>query len=159
MKDNTYIIPAIGFYVVVPMFKCYRIEEINIQMKENVCFYIPFSQVDGLTLEELLNIEQFQNGFSVSAINRIECFEPDTNVLIRNEVDKLFFPCIEKIQDSEKNKRIDKIVEENYELMYSDANDEKRKIYNCFFEKYRDGSYSETKKRIDKILEKNRKNI
>lgn len=154
MKDNTYIIPAIDFYVAVPMFKCYRTEEMDIQMKEDVCFYIPFSQVDGLTIKELFCIEKFQNGFSVCAINKIENFEPKNKVLVRNIVDILFFPCIERIPDSEKNKRIDKLVEEDYELLYSDANDEKRKIYTCFFEKYRDSSYSETKKRIDKLLEK-----
>lgn len=35
MKDNTYIIPAIDFYVVVPKFKCYSFKDIEYQMKNS----------------------------------------------------------------------------------------------------------------------------
>lgn len=155
MKDNTYIIPAIDFYVVIPKEgeQFFSLENMFKKMLKGHCRFIAFENVDGLTIKELLIFNSFSNGFSVCAVNRIEYNENGEVIKLNNVLDSLFFPS--SIIETLKDKTIDKIVEENYELRYKEADLKNKRYYNSFFEKYQDGSFEKTKERIKRIFEEN----
>ena len=129
------------------------------EIKESKCIFIPFEQVDGLTIRELYCTEELKNGFSFCAINKIDnvnfgnlCKINYTSI---NVLCSIFFPNQHKMQSSVLDTRIDKLVEMEIENRYSKTSDEVRQISNSYFEKYMDGDFSITNQRVKKLLNKN----
>lgn len=151
MKNNTYIIPAIKFYIAIPLNKgdeFSSLDNVKQKLSNNECQLIPFDQVDGLTIEEIITLDGFSKGFAVCAINKMEAKAKTYTNITSNVLNILFFP---KKLDCATNKTIDKVVEEEFELKYNEADPQTRRIYNSFFETYQDNSYEDTKERIKKL--------
>lgn len=152
MKDNTYIIPAVDFYVGISEFE--TPDNIFKKLKEGKTKLIPFECVDGLLIEDL-EIFLLEKILIVVAINKLNFYKGENRKVINNVLNLTVFNKEEL--DTLKEKTIDKIVEEKYELFYKEAPLRVRHIFNSFFEKYQDGDYDKTKERIKKLIENNRK--
>lgn len=150
MKENTYIIPGIDFYIGTSIH-CNNEDNILRDIQNMKIPLIPFNKVDGLLIEDLY-IPNDAKSLIILAINRIES---NRGITIQNVLDLLIFK--KEGLASIKNKAIDKVVEKEYEMRYEKASLRKRRIYNSFFEKYQDESHQMTKERIEKLTENNRK--
>lgn len=163
MKDNTYIIPAIKFFIVNEPeelknkrnFNNYLLE---FQRKIDISdiTLIPFDQVDGITvavMQEALNINKY---FAVMAALDIEqCHVYGGNIISNRKICNLktiVFPIKEDILDTP----VDKVFENYIENSYFSVSENERMIYNSFLEKYRYQDYNKTKEKV-KQIEKNRK--
>ncbi len=69
MKDNTYIIPAVDFYIGISEFG--TPDNIFKELKEGKTKLIPFECVDGLLVEDL-DFLFSEKGFIVFAINKLK---------------------------------------------------------------------------------------
>lgn len=153
MKDKTYIIPAIDFYVLIPENTLGTPDEIcNNVSNGRYKVMIPFEKVDGLLLGELMEIPLFADGFVISAINHIDIKENDTDYKIKSTYANFFIQNKSDIPKIALDKTIDKVIEESYESVYTKVNERKRQIFNSFFQKYQDGSYKKTKERVKRLL-------
>lgn len=152
MKDNTYIIPAVDFYVGISEFG--TPDNIFKELKEGKMKFIPFECVDGLLIEDL-GFLLLEKNLIVVAINKLNFYKGENKQVINNVLNLTVFNKEEL--DSLKEKTIDKIVEEKYELLYKEAPLRGRHIFNSFFERYQDGDYNKTKERVKKLIENNRK--
>lgn len=153
MKENTYIIPGVDFYIGISInYNCeeYIIEE----LKANRLQLISFKNVDGLLIEDLY-LPNNAKSLIIVAINNIESSNGKEKNTIKNVLD--MFSIKKEDLDSIKDKRIDKVVEEEYEIRYKKASLRKRRIYNSFFERYQDENHQKTKERIKKLMENYRK--
>ncbi len=150
MKDNTYIIPAVDFYIGISNFS--TADFILKELKDGKTKLIPFECVDGLLVEDLGFLFS-EKGFIVFAINKLKL---DNKSGFANNILDMVILKKEDI-DLIKNKTIDKVVEDIYESKYEKASLRTRRFYNSFFEKYQDGDYNKTKERVKKLIENNRK--
>lgn len=69
MKDNTYIIPAVDFYIGISNFS--TADFILKELKDGKTKLIPFECVDGLLVEDLGFLFS-EKGFIVFAINKLK---------------------------------------------------------------------------------------
>ena len=53
--------------------------------------------------------------------------------------------------DKNRESTIDKLLEEYMEKRYILQDEDTKRLYRCFFERYQDGSYLKTKERIKKL--------
>jgi len=152
MKNNTYIIPAIDFYVVFPRagYSFTKPEDVEYCIKVGMHKLIPFKEVDGLLISELFQISCFSNGFAVCPIAIMKTLDEKHEE--QNFYNRLYILKQFKENAIGLSKTIDKIVEETYERNYRDADSETRRLYNCFFERYQDGDYETTKQRVKRLL-------
>ncbi len=142
MRENTFDIPSVKFcigYSSVPYGK--RIAKIN-----EVSSLVPFEDVDGLTIDDILNT--IQKGefdfFAISLTKSIVNENYDIGYLVREKFDG------DSLQ-TQKSERIDKVIEKIFEEKYSQVDEQEQRIYRCFFERYQDGSYEKTKERIKRL--------
>lgn len=152
MKDNTYIIPAVDFYVGISEFG--TPDNIFKELKEGKIKFIPFECVDGLLIEDL-GFLLLEKNLIVVAINKLNFYKGENKQVINNVLNLTVFNKEEL--DSLKEKTIDKVVEDIYESKYEKASLRTRRFYNSFFERYQDGDYNKTKERVKKLIENNRK--
>ena len=142
MRENTFDIPSVKFcigYISVPYEKI--IEEFN-----EVFSLVPFEDVDGLTIDDILNT--IRKGefdfFAISLTKSIVNENYDIGYLVREKFDS------DSLQ-TQKSERIDKFIEKRFEEKYSQVDEQEQRIYRCFFERYQDGSYEKTKERIKRL--------
>ena len=72
MKDNTYIIPAVDFYVGISEFG--TLDNIFKELKEGKMKFIPFECVDGLLIEDL-GFLLLEKNLIVVAINKLNFYK------------------------------------------------------------------------------------
>lgn len=149
MKNNTYIIPGIHFYIVIPKNSDLSLEQFRLEILKSKGQFIPFEQIDGLTIGEMSNALNINIGFAFCAASHIKSTDGNSKLHV---LDTLFFP-MEYIK-KQKDFTIDKVIEKNYEHRYITESNRYRQIFNSFFQKYQDDSYEKTKDRIVKILTK-----
>ena len=153
MRENTFDIPAVQFYVSNGMTDC--TSELYPRAKgelgnDPTKIAVPFEAVDGLVVKEILdyleNYSFIRSGISISALSVSDSLKGD----------KVYIPLLfEKINTygyaEIYNMRVDKVIERYFEEKYNQSNEITKRIYRCFFERYQDGSYEETKKRIKRL--------
>ena len=153
MRENTFDIPAVQFYVSNGMTDC--TSELYPRAKgelgnDPTKIAVPFEAVDCLVVKEVLdyleNYSFIRSGISISALSVSDSLKGD----------KVYIPLLfEKINAygyaEIYNMRVDKVIERYFEEKYNQSNEITKRIYRCFFERYQDGSYEETKKRIKRL--------
>ena len=155
MRENTFDIPAVQFYVSNGMTNC--TSELYPRAKgelgnDPTKIAVPFEAVDGLVVKEVLdyleNYSCIRSGISISALSVSDSLKGD----------KVYIPLLfEKIKINTYGftefyyMRVDKVIEIYFEEKYNQSNEITKRIYRCFFERYQDGSYEETKKRIKRL--------
>lgn len=147
MKENTFIIPAVKFCIISKRSK----ESDFILMNYHYLGYgdmvlIPFEAVDGLMIEEVLKVLKAK-GFVLAAV-------ADLEALVGNQrkVNSLLYEVFEDdFLEPLMKKRIDKVIEKRFEEKYDQAEENEKRIYHSFFERYQDGSYEKTKERIKRL--------
>lgn len=143
MKENTYIIPAIDFYIVKPNDSFESFEDAEFKIKQGRVSLIPFGYVDGLLVDELINNFGLTNNFLFCAINMVDTIGGDRYM---NILHTSFFNT--NSLENQMNCQIDKVIEQLYSNSYHTVSIRSRQIYNSFFERYQDGDYEKTKQRI-----------
>lgn len=131
MRENTFDIPSVKFCIVNDFFSN----------------YIPFEYVDGLTIDDIPHI--YRRGFYFYAITLPKDFAGE----ICDQCQWIFV--IENFYwsalQTQKLERIDKVIEKRFEEKYNQVDEKTQRIYNCFFERYQDGSYEKTKERVKRL--------
>ena len=69
----------------------------------------------------------------------------------------MIFSTEKLLHATDRNKTIDKVIEEIYESRYQDASKREQEIFNNFFERYQDKNHKETKQRVKRLLGENKK--
>lgn len=141
MKENTYIIPAIDFYI----------GEVSDGMGLLPDTFIPFEKVDGMSVQELVDSLELDDFFAFYAASA------STFRGYRNVMDKTIISVEKLLWATNGNKTIDKVIEEIYESRYQDASKREQEIFNNFFERYQDKNHEETKQRVKRLLGENKK--
>ncbi len=163
MKDNTYIIPAINFYILkepkglrVPSTNATIKYQFNEQInKQNYCL-VPFEEVDGLTVSEMKSSLGIENYFAIVAVNEVhKQVIVGGNKYIRNGF-SFFDMATFSLTADILNIEISKLFERYIQNSYSNLNDSQKRLYCAFLEKYRYQDYGKTKQKI-KEIEENRK--
>lgn len=173
MKDNTYVIPAIQFYILkgpVVDFSSFTKEEIvgklNLALKSGNASLIPFENVDGLTVKEMIDCLQIKEYFAVVAaatftekrINNHEVQTEKTNInilsaaIFNTSADEL--KCgisVFDVKNDELDQTVDRLYQSYIERSYCYDEPRTRSIYNSFLEKYQYQDYEQTKKKKREI--------
>lgn len=161
MQENTYIVPAIKFFVLffpnVNPSSDYKEYEQALYNNEYIRF--PFEDIDGLTAEEVFDSLQMPtSGFMVTAGVEMQGKNAQGNQSYQNyfQYTSMFFSQ-KYLQSQGTNQQIDKLVEDIFEQNYMNASPRSQKCYNAFFEKYQDKDYNKTKQRIARLTNSDRK--
>lgn len=162
MKENTYIIPAIDFYI-VPIWsgvpEPHGIFEMGVSKQRFLGSFLPFEEVDGLTIQELEDVIESDTVFLFCAAN-VHDFGRKSGPFAGIEktiIDMMIFSTEKLLHATDRNKTIDKVIEEIYESRYQDASKREQEIFNNFFERYQDKNHKETKQRVKRLLGENKK--
>lgn len=163
MKDNTYVIPAIKFYILKgpeDLDDTLSDEivdyEFDRMMKKGEPTIIPFSNVDGLTVFEMATSLRIDKHFAIAAANVCEEKSVTDSGI---KIDKVFsfFDLVRfSLTDDKMDVPVDKMFETYIEGVYSSASDKQKRIYHSFLEEYRYQNYEMTKAKI-KEINQNRK--
>ena len=153
MRENTFDIPAVRFYVSHGMTNC--MSQLYPRAKgelgeDSTIIAVPFEAVDGLVVKEFLdyleNYSFLHAGISISALSVSDSLKGDKVYI------PLLFEQINAYGFTEfYNMRVDKVIEICFEEKYNQSNEKTKRIYRCFFERYQDCSYEKTKERIKKL--------
>lgn len=156
MRENTFDIPAVQFYVSNGMTNC--MSKLYPRAKgelgnDPTIIAVPFEAVDGLVVKEFLdyleNYSFIRSGISISALSVSDSLKGDKVYI------PLLFEKINKINTygytEFYNMRVDKVIEIYFEEKYNQSNEITKRIYRCFFERYIDYSYEKTEERVKKL--------
>lgn len=168
MKENTYIIPAIKFYILKEPRNLSKVEkrealsdatvccEFNKIIEEANTILIPFSEVDGLTVSEMASSLSIRNYFAIVAIHEYErkILTPAGMTLDKNF--RFLDTRIFSITEDKKDVPVDQMFETYIKDIYPSASNKQKRIYHSFLEQYRYQDYEQTKMIIKEIKE-NRK--
>lgn len=156
MKSNTYDISTYKFYAVKSdcSYASFGLHANEEAINREEYQLIPYEELDGLTFDDLSDI-----GFTSSVFIACFCDFPSINT-------KKYRAPIFYVDGSEKERSIyeartnyralmdrpiDEVVTEALEERYKSASDYEKRIYNCFFERYRDLSHQDTEARIKRL--------
>lgn len=163
MKDNTYVIPAIKFYILKEpenLSSTLNEEavafEFNKMINETRLTLIPFSDVDGLTVSELALSLHIKKYFAIAAVNVYDGQFIIQKGSVPSKGFSFFDSVIFSLSDDKMNVEVDKMFETYIEGVYSNATDRQKRIYNSFLEQYRYQDYEKATQKIKEIKE-NRK--
>ena len=143
MKDNSYDIPAMKFYVLLPEYRNFDIEKCDDEGGLYSC--IPFEDFDGLRVKEIQSICEVSSFAVASAI----AYKKPNGIEFITFINKVIFPK-ESLMGQEEM-RIDKLFEQALEQNLD--NDNVEKTYACFLERYQKKEYQE----IKQLLKSNKK--
>lgn len=149
MKPNTFDVPAYKFGLIF--------------LDDTI---IPWENVDGLCIEEILKILGKQGqafSFICYVLEWEEKIPLITNyffvkrqkISITQHINRLYtlqFPS--DISTNISSQPIDKVIEEDCMTRYMNLDKTSQKIFKCFFERYQDENHEATLKRIRKLEEK-----
>lgn len=138
MRINTHDIPAVKFCI------AFDVSERGVRL-------IPFEDVDGLLVEEVLDVIG-TNNFAIVALADTKSINGEhryTKCLIT----EMF---ADDLLQSQKRKRIDEVIENRFTEKYRDIylqrdSYQQRRIYECFFERYQ-YDYEETCDKLTSII-------
>ena len=157
MKPNTFDIPAYKFAIIIPAQIIIAANdkdyEIGIQqMLSNVeTFQVPFSEFDGLTVKETLDLVQQYGIFFVGYIGGWpKAFNnptPNCSAIINI----LFTP---NMLQNHLDLPLDIAIVNYFEDYYAEAFETEKKAIRCFFERYQDPSHEDTVARVAKLERK-----
>ena len=145
MKENTFDVPAYHFYILkkttIKKEKEVRpqVFYVDKQVKKTL---IPFENVDGLLVNEVKQILGVKTIIIACTVNNGSDEVIISEYHIFND---------EVMLDKNSKKTIDKLCEEYMEEKYINSDENTKRMYRCFFERYQDGSYEKTKERIKKL--------
>jgi len=164
MKQNSYIIPAVQFYIlkVKEDLNRYSPEEamkkINKEIERQDFSLVSFDEVDGLTIEELKDSIHAGKYIAFTAVVLTNEYYIKRNLASRVPnyylIDTAVFNT-EFYSDMEIGKRIEQYIETDY----ASFSTQKKRIYNSFLEKYQYNGYEEVKEKIKVINALAKKNI
>ena len=143
MRENTFDIPAIKFCIA---FDASERKAKHFDVSEKGVRFIPFKDVDGLLVEEVIKIVGTDN-FTFVALADTKSINGEhryTHLLAVETFDGVFL-------QTQSKERIDKVIEKQLEGKYDDVSSQQQRIYQCFFERYQGRSYDATLKRVSFI--------
>ena len=163
MLENTYDASGINFGIIISKdlskfddnFIHGNSNEINDavnRIRNNPSNYIiDFNNIDGLTVDEILDFKQIQmnNTIFVVAYSKIEYTD-------RNKMDNMYYNILYNIivprTELNKDKPIDKVVEGIIKKVYSNSTEKDKRYMKCFLERYRFGSKEKTDEKIKEYI-------
>lgn len=141
MKDNSYDIPAMKFYIVIPPYS----GGLDLTIIDGN-LGIPFENVDGLNVQEVLELFHISSFALISATSyRDQCFQEHVKSILQLNFGH-------KYLEDRLDMRIDKVYEEALRAN-KDINKNAKRTYACFLERYQGKEYQE----IKQLLKSNKK--
>jgi len=161
MKDNTYVIPAVDFYIIKTpeeMEKDSNLSQADARYrfnrlieKEKKLDMVPLDAVDGLTVSEMastLNIEKY---FLIAAVSNFdgEIKSPDRREIAHYTT--VFDNVMITINEEIANIEVDKVYENYIKDVYFCSTDNQKRYYCSFLEQYRYQDYEMTKQKVKEM--------
>ena len=145
MRENTFDIPSVKFCLVYDISNRNFSKSVGHYFGYDICL-IPFEDVDGLTFDDVLKTIKTEE-FVFAAVSLAKAMigpHRDFSFLIAEKFDS------DKLEML-KSERIDKTIEKAFEEKYINSDENTKRMYRCFFERYQDSSYEQTKDRVKRL--------
>ena len=145
MKENTFDIPSVKFCIVYDISNRNFSKSVGHYFGYDICL-IPFEAVDGLSIDDVLKTIKTEE-FIFAAVSLAKAMigpYRDFSFLLTEKFDS------DRLETL-KSELIDETIEKIFEEKYNSLSYQEQRIYNCFFERYQDGSYEKTKERIKRL--------
>ncbi len=156
MKENTFDVPAYKFFAfkIDDRLRYHTKEEYKLLFhnNDNNIIFIPFENIDGLKVEEVQSLLSTSEIVLGGGLYYHFNYDAGRNPYQLNIEFWIYFT--PDYLNEHREKTIDKLLEEAMERSYMSEDENNKRIFRCFFERYQDGSYRKTKKRIRKLERK-----
>ena len=158
MKKNTYDVPGykVGI-IVIPNSpeKEHEIEDYQKSIDEKKAIIVPFEDVDGLFVNDVLSLLQTKSIF-VQFYSQYQNLDLKNHNQMSLSIGRKFgvYIFIGNILEENLTMPIDELVGDTIEELYDTLDDEQKRYAHCFFERYQDKNYKATKKRIKRLQRK-----
>ncbi len=152
MQDNTYDVPSYKFGFMLPNHPIEIEDDADyidnlMELKNDSFFVVPFETFDGLTVEEMLKAIR---SHGIQFICYSEYFNPVTRSNVITPYYTLFLrPSY--LKNEVLYRRIDKVIELKLLNEYKNMSFQRRKVVECYLERYMCGSHKETQDKIFKL--------